>query len=280
MSVFHEKPITHINHVAIKVAQLERSLLFYKNILGMQVLSETPEQVELTADGVTPLVTLVEIENAVIPSMRTIGLYHFAILLPTRTDLAHFLQHIMDKNIPFGASDHHVSEAIYLEDPDGNGIEVYADRPSESWAWIHEQVTMVTERINAPELLKLKTKNWNVIPSDTVLGHLHLHVDDLESAKVFFEALGFSVVSEFHGAVFMSAGKYHHHIACNIWNGPDAVSPANNFVGLQSFSVTYNDNTVRNRTIERLEKLSVKVTDDNEFPSIRNSPYGDILLTV
>lgn len=280
MSVFHQKPVTHINHVALKVADLARSLDFYENVLKMQVLKKVDNEVQLTADGVTAIVKLIEIEDAETSLIKTTGLYHIAFLLPTRIDLAHFLQHIMNEKIPFGASDHHVSEALYLQDPDGNGIEVYVDRPSESWVWVHEQVTMATERLNTSDLLELQTGAWESMPASTVIGHLHLHVSHLDEAKVFFTALGFTVVNEFHGAIFMSAGKYHHHIACNIWNGPAAISPSEHQVGLQSFSILYNDVAVRNAVIEQLERLHVKVTVKSAVPCIQNSPYGEIMLKV
>lgn len=280
MSVFHKKPITHINHVAIRVSNLERSLLFYQRILRMKILERTLTEVKLTVNGETALVTLLEITNSERPSVKTTGLYHFALLLPTRDHLAQFYQHLVDENIPFGASDHHVSEAIYIEDPDGNGIEVYADRPSDSWVWEHDQVTMITKRINVHDLLANKTKDWDVMPSETVLGHLHLHVNDLEEAKTFFTALGFSVINEFHGAVFMSAGQYHHHIAFNLWNGTNAVAPKKHHVGLQSFSIHYNDESVRKEAKTKLQRLNIQLTKDKDTFCITLSPYGEVYLEV
>lgn len=280
MSVFHKKPITHISNIAIKVSNLNESLLFYKKVLGMHVLEKSKNEAKLTADGVTSIVRLIEIEKVEKPIMKTTGLYHFALLLPTRDDLAQFYQHILDKNIPFGASDHHVSEAIYIQDPDGNGIEVYADRSSDTWRWVHEQVVMPTVRMDGQQLLANKTKDWDVMPADTVLGHLHLHVNHLKEAKKYCRALGFSVVNEFHGAVFMSAGNYHHHIAFNIWNGMNAIKPKDQFVGLQFFTIKYKDEEARDHVMNALLDMNVKCINKTGKVIINQSPFGEIHLVI
>jgi len=280
MSLFHGKPNTHINHVAIKVTDVNRSLTFYKEILGLKVLEQTKTKVHLTVDGRSPLITLISLDNPEKNPNKTTGLYHFALLLPSRDDLAQFLQHLLDHRIPFGASDHHVSEAIYLNDPDGNGIEVYCDRPRDSWDWVHERVTMETERLNESDLLTEKTKDWEFMSSETVLGHLHLHVNNLDESKMFFEAIGFSVVNEFHGAVFMSAGKYHHHIAFNIWNGIDAKAPKDNNVGMKSYSIVYDSVSVRDQILASLQQMNKEVKKIGDAYIVRDMNNSEILLLV
>lgn len=159
----------------------------------------------------------------------TIGLYHYALLLPTRKDLANFLYNYLQSGERFiGASDHHVSEAVYVEDPEGNGIEIYVDRPDTNWRDNKDNIYMITERLNIDDLFTLLTKEYNEIPSGTVMGHLHLHVANMKAAKTFYsEVLGFdNTLSYGNSAAFISDQGYHHHIAYNVWRSrplPDDV---------------------------------------------------------
>jgi catechol 2,3-dioxygenase len=158
---------------------------------------------------------------------RRLGLFHFAILLPTRAALGAFARHLRDLGVEAGASDHLVSEAFYLSDPDGLGIEVYADRPSSEWKRVGRELVMGTEPINFADVIGAAKEPWSGMPHGTTIGHMHLHVGDLDQAAAYFsETLGFDrIVSRYPGALFMSAGGYHHHLGTNTWAGPKARLP-------------------------------------------------------
>jgi catechol 2,3-dioxygenase len=158
-----------------------------------------------------------------------LGLYHFAILLPDRLSLGRFIAHLAELGQAAGASDHLVSEALYLTDPDGLGIEVYADRPRAAWSYQGAQLVMATEPLNLGELVRAAAGvAWKGLPPGTGVGHVHLHVGDIVEAERFFhQALGFDkVVWSYPGALFLSAGGYHHHLGVNTWAGGGAAPPA------------------------------------------------------
>lgn len=262
---FHKKPTTFIGHVKIKVQNLERSIDFYTNILGFDVLERTGNTVQLTVDGKTSFLSLEQPEGVTPKQRGTTGLYHFAILLPTVKDLANIVVHLVKHDIRFGASDHLVSEALYLADPDGNEIEIYRDRPASEWTWRGEQVDMTTIQLNFERLLKHATPNepWDKMPSDAVMGHIHLHVADLKSTEKFYvDGLGMDVVLRFGPqALFLSYGKYHHHVGANTWNGVDAPQPAENSVGLEHYTLVFDNESVRAETIQNLEKIGAEVNE-------------------
>lgn len=157
-----------MGQVNIKVQNLGRSLNFYQEVIGFQVLEQTERFASLTADGKTILLTIEQPEQVVPKSGRTTGLYHFAILLPKRTDLARMVFHLSERGIPLGSSDHLVSEALYLSDPDGNGIEIYIDRDPFHWSWQNGEVKMTVDPLNVPDLLsKHDHQAWNGLPVNT-----------------------------------------------------------------------------------------------------------------
>jgi catechol 2,3-dioxygenase len=213
---------TRLGAVHLQVADLERSLEYYGRVLGMSVLHKSTASAALGAQGDRrPIIELHEKKGVTaVPRRGRIGLYHFAILLPDRAALGRFLQHIADIREYAGMSDHLVSEAIYLTDPDGLGIEVYADRPRSSWRHDARQLSMATEPLNVAEVLQAGgNEAWSGMPAGTVLGHVHLFVSDLEAAESFYHAgLGFDkIVWSYPGALFLSAGGYHHHLGTNTW---------------------------------------------------------------
>ncbi|MCR6109322.1 VOC family protein [Bacillus sp. A301a_S52] len=253
---FHEAPATFISHVHLKVRDLATSMSFYRDILGLSIFSETVTTVSFTCDKKAPFLTIEQAGDYVPRPPRTTGLYHVALLLPSRADLGSFLKHMLDHNYPLqGASDHLVSEAIYLADPDGNGVEVYRDRPSEEWIWQNDRVTMATDPLNAETVLDAgKHLPWSGMPSQTVLGHLHLQVADLKQAEHFYCAgLGFNIVSQFgEQALFISSGDYHHHMGLNTWASKNAPSAPENSVGIKSFAVFYPNEVRRIKAVDRL----------------------------
>lgn len=236
---FHQKPNTYVSHVQIKVSNLERSIEYYQNVIGFKVLERTEHTAALTADGKTSILSIEEVKDALPLQKGQTGLYHFAILVPTRKDLANFVQHISEINVPIGAGDHHVSEAIYLYDSDGNGIEVYADRPEEQWIWNGNMVYMTTEPVNFRSLLAIADGTWKGLPEGTVMGHIHLSVSDLRKTEEFYtKALGYEVVTRYGSrALFISTGKYHHHIGLNTWESLGGSPAPDNSVGLKSFTL-------------------------------------------
>ena len=208
--------------VRLQVADLERSLDYYQRVLGFRVARRDGIDVTLAAhDEDRPLIELHERPGAAPVAARgRLGLFHFAILLPTRGDLGRFLRHLVEAGEQAGASDHHVSEALYLRDPDGLGIEVYADRPRSAWQTSGREIRMETLPLDTEGVLREGGgAPWKGIPAGTVIGHVHLHVGDLEEAAAFYhDALGLDkVVWSYPGALFLSAGGYHHHLGLNTW---------------------------------------------------------------
>ena len=212
---------TRLGPVRLQVSDLTRSLDYYQRVLGLTVVSAKGDVASLGAAGGDPLVRLEARPGTrpVVPG-RTLGLYHFAILLPGRAALGRFLAHISGFDMNVGMADHAVSEALYLTDPDGLGIEVYADRPRSAWRYDGGQLYMTTERLDARGVVAAGGREaWTGMPAGTVMGHVHLHVADLDRAAAFYHAgLGLDkVVWSYPGALFMSAGGYHHHLATNTW---------------------------------------------------------------
>ena len=264
---FHTKPTTFVGHVKIKVGNLERSLTFYQDVLGFKILEQTQSTAKLTTDGKTSILSIEQPENVLPKQRRTAGLYHFAILLPKRSDLANIVVHFVENGIRFAASDHLVSEALYLNDPDGNGIEIYSDRDPSIWRWEGTEVAMTTIPLDMKNLQTsiIPGKLWEGMPEETVMGHIHLHVSELEKTEEFYvKGLGFDVVNQYGGqALFLSSGKYHHHIGVNVWNGIGVSQPPENSVGLDSFTLVFANEEVRKETINDLKNIGATVTEEN-----------------
>lgn len=237
---------TRLGRVRLRIADLARSIAWYESVLGMTVLERTNESATLgAADGDRALVELHEREGArPFPRRGRLGLYHFAILLPDRVSLGAFVRHLAAEGVRAGAADHLVSEAFYLTDPDGLGIEVYADRPRESWQRIGRELMMFSDPIDMNDLLEASSGVlWEGMPAGTVMGHVHLHVGGLEAASAFFsEALGFDrMVWSYPGALFLSAGGYHHHLGTNLWAGADATPTGPDDAGLIEWTIELPD---------------------------------------
>jgi catechol 2,3-dioxygenase len=213
---------SRVGTVRLQVADLDRSLAYYQRVLGLRVLARSDGQAVLGAvEGGEPLIELREHPAAVpVPRRGRLGLYHFAILLPDRAQLGRLVRHLSEIGERAGMSDHLVSEAIYLTDPDGLGIEVYADRPRSAWRRHDGELTMTTDPLDVPDLLRAAGgERWSGMPASAVMGHVHLFVGDLDRAAGFYHAgLGLDkVVWSYPGALFLSAGGYHHHLGVNTW---------------------------------------------------------------
>jgi catechol 2,3-dioxygenase len=208
--------------VRLQVADLARSIFYYERVIGLRVIDRNGSVATLgPQSGGNVIVELHERPGAKQVTRRgQIGLYHFAILLPDRAALGRFVRHLADLGEYAGMSDHFVSEAVYLQDPDGLGIEVYADRPREAWRAENNQLAMTTVPLDVKSLMiEAGEHAWDGAPAGTVLGHVHLYVRDLADASAFYhEGLGLDkVVWSYPGALFMSAGGYHHHLGTNTW---------------------------------------------------------------
>jgi catechol 2,3-dioxygenase len=212
---------TRLGPVRLQVSDLGQSLAYYESLLGFRVLQRDADLAVLGAqDGDRPLVVLVERRGASpVPRRGRLGLYHFAVLLPDRAALGRFLAHLTQRGVQPGASDHLVSEALYLQDPDGLGIEVYADRPRNTWRTAGRQLDIGTEPLDVDSVIGAGAgKPWTGMPSGTTIGHVHLHVGDLTQASDFYhQRLGFDEITRIPGALFLSAGGYHHHLGTNTW---------------------------------------------------------------
>ncbi|HEX5436612.1 MAG TPA: VOC family protein [Gemmatimonadaceae bacterium] len=229
-SGFRLPAATRLGPVRLDIADLARSLDFYTGTLGLRISERDGARAVLAANGAArPLVELVERPGArPAPHRGRLGLYHFAILLPDRPSLGQFAQHLAEVGARAGAGDHLVSEALYLQDPDNLGIEVYADRPRSSWRRVGRQLMMATDPVDVAGLVRAGGgTRWSGMPAGTVMGHVHLHVGAIEPAAAFFsEALGFDrTVWSYPGALFLSAGGYHHHLGANTWAGVGARAP-------------------------------------------------------
>jgi catechol 2,3-dioxygenase len=219
-----------VGRVRLQVSDLSQSIPYYTDVLGFAPsMREGSVAVLVTADG-TPLIELHEQKGIrPVPRRGRLGLYHFAILLPDRQSLGRFVAHLAKIGAYAGSADHLVSEALYLTDPDGLGIEVYADRPRAQWQTKGREVAMTTEPLDLRALVRAGADApWTGMPANTTIGHVHFHVGTLAGAEAFYHsALGFDkVVWSYPGALFLSAGGYHHHVGANTWaSGAAAATP-------------------------------------------------------
>ncbi|SEO14247.1 catechol 2,3-dioxygenase [Amphibacillus marinus] len=281
---FHKKPATYIKSLSLNVQDLTKMKEFYQTVLGFVVIKEGDRFVQLGIINEPPLLTLIQDNSYKKATIKTTGLYHFAVLLPSRSELARFLKHLIGINIQIGASDHLVSEAIYFDDPEGNGIEVYADRPPESWSWQNDLVKMSIDPLKANELLEIaqELSDWQQAPATTVLGHIHLHVSDLTAAEHFYtRGLGFEVVSRFGDqALFISTEGYHHHIGLNTWNGVGAPPAAAHDTGLRSYTIVYPDDEKQVGVIEKLHGLGYETNKDEHGIYVLSPSHIKLYLAV
>ncbi|QTN00953.1 glyoxalase [Sediminibacillus dalangtanensis] len=254
--------------VELTVSNLARSLDFYQHILGFTILESKGNTAVLGTPDNTVLLRLYADSKAVKPLKNMAGLYHFAILVPDRRTLASFLQHIGEKRYPIvGASDHGFSEAIYLEDPDGIGIEVYADRDRSEWKGMDGELPVAANPLKIENLLQSAEK-WCGFPEGTTIGHLHFHVSSIPKARQFYvEQLGFSpTITLGTQVLFVAAEGYHHHIGLNTWHGEGAALPEAGMIGLRSVTAE-----VRQNDFDRLLRQETIGTDGSV-----TDPFGVI----
>lgn len=241
-----------IGTVALTVRDLDTVSRFYQQVIGLTPIETGAGLVRLGV-GEKALLELRHNPAAPVASRNAAGLFHTAFLVPSRADLAQWLLHAAEQRVPLhGASDHLVSEAIYLADPEGNGIEIYWDRPSETWAWRDGMVAMDTLALDLNALVAtVKARDWAGLPAGSIVGHVHLQVGALEPSDHFYaDLLGLDVVCRYPGATFLSSGGYHHHIGTNIWNSrgaPVRTEPTTGLADVEIVTDAGTFETVRSR---------------------------------
>jgi len=273
---------TRLGRVSLQVADLDRSTAFYEKILGLRVLDATSGRVCLGVDGAEadrPLVELRERRGVTpAPRGRRFGLYHFAVLLPDRASLGRFVLHLVGQGIRPDTADHFVSEALYFYDPDGLGIEVYADRPRTAWRSLDRELWMTTDPLDVQNLVAAaEGGRWDAAPAGTTMGHVHLHVGDLDVAGTFFhKGLGFDRMCwSIPGALFLSAGGYHHHLGLNTW-AREAQRPAADEAQLVEWELIVPKATDAGAAARSLEYHDATTTKDGRDWIVRD-PWGTAL---
>ena len=259
---FASRTPLHIGAIALKVRDLDRLAGFYRDALGLAVLDRGNGGATLGADG-TSVVHLEHQPNAKPDDAREAGLYHTAFLMPTRGDLARWILHVARTKVPLtGASDHAVSEAFYLDDPEGNGVEVYYDRPAETWEWTGSDLKITTDPLDVDDILREVPRDatYPGAPDALRIGHVHLRVGDVARAETFYrDALGLDVTRRRHGATFMSSGRYHHHIAGNVWHSAGAGQRDEARAGLSWLSLEAADPAALDAAKARLARAGLSI---------------------
>lgn len=271
---FHQNNIMHISLVELLISDLDNAEAFYVDILGLTLIRRGSNFIELGPSSGEVLIKLIQTTNR-IDQKITLGLYHFALLLSGKDHLASVLYRLSKHNYPItGLSDHGVSLALYLDDPDKNGIEIYVDRPKSMWPTSHDQIDMYTKTLDLEELMThLPKEPYIKIDPNTIMGHLHFHIDDLDQAKKFYvDVLGFDVIQNyFNSALFVSAGKYHHHLGLNTWRKGAPLRQKQD-IGL----ISYQLNIPKKEFIklkERLSAMQIILSDDLSLMD----PLGQII---
>ena len=274
-------PETTIGIVALSVADLKRSLAYYQHQIGLTVLRSDAVSTTLGV-GTTPLLRLHEVAGARLVRRAT-GLYHFALRVPSRRDLARVLRHFADSDIQIaGASDHLFSEALYLSDPDGHGIEIYRDRPCDTWYDAHGKLRGASDPLDLQGILRELDGDesvWDGLPLGTDMGHIHLHVADIRAAEHFYlGVLGFERMIGMPTASFMSAGGYHHHIGMNTWAGIGVAAPPEGAARLLSYELILPTREALSAVVDRLRAAGIPMTEDAEGWAVHDPSHNRVLV--
>lgn len=276
-------PETRIESIHLNVSDLERSVSFYQNGLGFEVYARDPNSASLGTGGRAWL--FLRQVSGKPRNPRETGLYHMAIRVPSRVELAKTLKHLVDAKVPMeGFADHAVSEAIYLADPDQNGIEIYRDRPRDEWMYDQGNLRMTTDPLDVQGLLAELSGHpepWTGLAPATRLGHIHLQVADVQAAERFYrDVLGFDLTARYGpSAAFVSAGGYHHHIGFNVWAGRNAPAPPPDSVGLDYYVIRLPDQMELERVAERVKQAGLPSSETNGGLFVRDPSQNKILLT-
>ncbi|HJZ47328.1 MAG TPA: VOC family protein [Roseiflexaceae bacterium] len=277
-------PDTRIGLIGLQVADLDRSLQFYTDVLGFIEIERADRSAVLGPVDARPLLVLRELKGARPKPREATGLYHFAVLLPSRADLGRAVQRLQEFNHPIREfEDHLVSESAYLADPDGNGIELYRDRPRAEWPRKDGRVTMGSEPIDVPQLLADGASDgraWAGLPAGTRIGHLHLQVADIPQADAFYRGiLGFDLIVNMKTALFVSAGGYHHHLGMNVWFSQAGPLPPPDAAGLLAATIEFADDRARAEVVDRLATAGVATSLQGDAIAVHDA-WGNTLLLV
>ncbi|GIK72089.1 MAG: catechol-2,3-dioxygenase [Chloroflexota bacterium] len=275
-------PAMRCGAVRLVVRDLDRSLRYYQERIGLRLLRREDGAAALGADQ-DVLLTLVEQPDALPVQRGRTGLYHFALLTPDRVALSRVLNHLLATQTPIdGASDHGVSEALYLSDPDGHGIEIYRDRPRREWPFVKGSLGMTTDPLDVRGLVAADRTRapWEGIDPHTVMGHVHLHVADLAAAEHFYvDLLGLDLMQRFGGqAAFVSAGGYHHHLGLNTWAGIGAPPPPPTAARLLDFQLVVPNSMILTEIVDGLRISGIEVNATDEGWSVLDPSGNRILL--
>ena len=255
--IYNTNSPSRLQEVHLNVSDLEKFSAFYREVIGFDILKEEQNRITLTADGSTPLLVLEEVPDSVERPIGTTGLYHFAILLPNHSSLGTMLMHLSQTEYPMdGAANHQYSDALYLTDPDGNGIEIYVDLPPEKWERTKDGgYEGGSYPIDFEKLVEKATPSWTGLPENARIGHMHLQAAELEITEQFYvEGLGFSIMTKGNGSIFLSKDNYHHHVALNTWAGTGLPAPPSNSRGLKQFTLIFTKEEIE-KTISQLKRL-------------------------
>jgi catechol 2,3-dioxygenase len=280
---FANRTPMRIGTVTMRVRQLDPVTDFYRDVLGLSVMERSTTGALLGAGGVK-LLALEAHPQAADEARNAAGLYHTAFLMPTRKDLARWLVHVAMQRVPLsGFADHRVSESVYLDDPEGNGIEVYADRDPSLWQWSGDTVTMATDELNINDLLTLtnsRVSDYAHAPEGLRIGHVHLRVGDLEQAESFYHGtVGLDPTRRRNGAAFLSSGHYHHHLGMNVWQSAGAGRRDETTTGLAWFSLEVEKEDLLAAQEQRLRQAGAPVAAvANGFETV--DPWGTRLRLV
>src|SRR5262245_30877586 len=276
-------PLVTLGPVHLTVADLDRSLAYYSDAIGLETLERGPERASLGSGG-RELLVLVE-EPGARPAPHNTGLFHFALLVPERPALARWLAHAARERIGLtGLSNHEVSEAIYLRDPDGHGIEIYADRPRETWEGRVGQL-MTTKPLDVDDLLREvddpESEPFDRLADGTVMGHVHLQVAAIPDTVDFYrDLLGFDLMAQLgNQAAFLSAGGYHHHLGANTWQSEGAAPPPPGSAALRHATIVFPDSSERDRVAGAVSNARRPLEDGNGGPVVRDPSGNALLLT-
>ncbi len=260
---FASRTPLHIGAVGLTVRDLDKVADFYRDVVGLEV-KERSDGIARLGAGEAILLELTHRGDAKPDDARSAGLFHTAFLMPTRKDLAQWVVQVARDRVPLsGYSDHAVSEAFYLDDPEGNGIEVYSDRPPESWQWTGDDLKITTDPLDVDDLVRIADPQatYEGAPAGLRIGHVHLRVGDVATAEKFYRGpVGLNLTRRRGGAAFMSSGRYHHHLATNVWHSNGAGPRDPDRAGLAWFSFEANDAATRDAVAGRLREWGAPVT--------------------
>ncbi len=277
-------PATTMGAVTLKVADLPKLTTFYRDVVGLQVRAASETEVELGTPADT-LVILRHLANGRFPQDTT-GLYHLALRVPSRADLGHWLRHYAENDAPYwqGASDHGVSHALYLTDPEGNGIEIYHDQPKSQWAiQPNGRVAAFARPLDLQALIAAApAPAWSKLPDTTDMGHVHLKAGYIGAVRPFYtELLGFDVKTVFQGsALFLAAGDYHHHLGLNTWQSQGAKPTPDDAYGLAEFALVLPDEAARQHILSQLKAANYAIENETAVPLVRDPSGNAIRLTI